>query len=449
MKEFNSSVILEPHFSGKEKSQRLLSKLIKVAVTMILFSAIPEIYYVVVESLFVIGMTLVIFAVAYYLNSEGHTEIAANILILSLSLLLFVQTLQLGTSSYTAVYYLPLVTGVPFIINPNKRWLFLFHLVHVSVLCSLTFIIEDIFFQVEVDKNFTDLNGPINMLCSLFMTAFFMWSMIQDNVKSQKILMIAKQKLEHRNDSLTKINQELDHLVYSISHDLRAPVATALGLIELSKLETDEDKLKYYEGLKENCLKRLDNFILDILNYLKNNRLDISIEEINLNEEINFAIQMNTSFNTEVKVLIEPISVVGFYSDKNRIRIILNNLLSNAFRYARNDGQPKYIRIYGSYEENMLRLSIEDNGVGIHTEYLDKIFMMFFKTDEKSKGSGIGLYITKEAINKLQGDIAVESQKNVGTTFTIMLPNLESRKKEYELDEKNLPPLEYNMKSVF
>ncbi len=404
-------ISVEPYLEGEKKRQRLLSKLIKVAVLLILLSSIPELYYGIVESILLIGITLVIFAVAYYLNKENQTDIAANIIILSLSLLLFVQTLQLGTASFTQVYYLPLVTGIPFILDTKKKVLFIFHLAHVVFFCLASFIIEDVFLHINPPLEFTDMNGPINMLCALFMSAFFMWSMIQDTIKSQSLLMLAKQRLEQRNDSLTKSNQELDHLVYSISHDLRAPIATALGLIEVSRLESDPEKLRYYESLKESSLKRLDNFIIDILNYLKNNRMDLSIEPIDIQAEIQHAIQMNALHNSGVDIKVEEIICDGYYSDRNRIRIILNNLISNALKYTREEAQPKYLQIKPSYDGTHLKLVIQDNGVGIHSEYLDKIFLMFFKTDEKSKGSGIGLYITKEAVNKIFGTIEVESKK--------------------------------------
>lgn len=442
-------ISVEPYLEGEKKRQRLLSKLIKVAVLLILLSSIPELYYGIVESILLIGITLVIFAVAYYLNKENQTDIAANIIILSLSLLLFVQTLQLGTASFTQVYYLPLVTGIPFILDTKKKVLFIFHLAHVVFFCLASFIIEDVFLHINPPLEFTDMNGPINMLCALFMSAFFMWSMIQDTIKSQSLLMLAKQRLEQRNDSLTKSNQELDHLVYSISHDLRAPIATALGLIEVSRLESDPEKLRYYESLKESSLKRLDNFIIDILNYLKNNRMDLSIEPIDIQAEIQHAIQMNALHNSGVDIKVEEIICDGYYSDRNRIRIILNNLISNALKYTREEAQPKYLQIKPSYDGTHLKLVIQDNGVGIHSEYLDKIFLMFFKTDEKSKGSGIGLYITKEAVNKISGTIEVESKKNVGTTFTLLLPNLKDQITSSAVDHLQVEALEKKVHSVF
>jgi hypothetical protein len=104
--------------------------------------------------------------------------------------------------------------------------------------------------------------------------------------------------------------------------------------------------------------------------------------------------------------------------------MILNNTISNAFRYSKSSHNDKTIHIKVKNISPSIEISIADNGVGINKEYIDKIFDMFFKTDEKTKGSGLGLYITKEAVMKIEGKVTVWSEKGVGSIFTITLPNL-------------------------
>ncbi|WP_157446847.1 sensor histidine kinase [Cytophaga aurantiaca] len=289
----------------------------------------------------------------------------------------------------------------------------------------------------QLDEGFTNTNGQINFLCALCQCGFFAWFIIRDHSVSSKLILLSKAKIEYKNARLLKTNSEMDHLVYSISHDLRAPIASALGLIEISKIESDPEKLKYYETLKEACLRRLDNFIFDILNYLKNNRLEIEISPVPLKEEILNSIEMNSVYNENVAVTLDCDYEGEFHTDKNRLRMILNNIISNAFRYSKSTNNDKTVNIKVKNLSPNIEISIADNGVGINKEYIDKIFDMFFKTDEKTKGSGLGLYITKEAITKIQGSITVWSEKGVGSIFTITLPNLKGHvpPKIVELEE--------------
>jgi signal transduction histidine kinase len=325
-------------------------------------------------------------------------------------------------------YFFAEMLGIPFIINKKKkRWL-IFHMILVTIATVSVLLIDQSFLKIRATEDFDILNGPINILMSLFMIGFFVYFMIKDNDKKEEAILEANDLLLKKNDFLEKTNQELDHLVYSISHDLRAPISSALGLIELSKIENEIEQLRYYDGLKEMCLKRLDSFIFDILNYLKNNRLQVNVEKLNIEEEVQFAIEMNRSSNNKIKIELDIKNHLAYYSDRNRLRIIFNNLISNAIRYSNSNEESASIRINATYNEidDEYIVTIEDNGIGIDKEYLPKIFDMFFKTDDKGKGSGLGLYITKEAVIKLNGLISVESQKGVGTTFKLVLPNLKS-----------------------
>ncbi|MBC7450420.1 MAG: HAMP domain-containing histidine kinase [Cytophagales bacterium] len=347
-------------------------------------------------------------------------------MVLLVTSLVFVQCLTTGLGSMVFCYYMPLLIGIPFIIDHKKMGLLLIHMLIPVLLCTYLLFGNAPFADSvqNLSEGFTNLNGRVNTICALIQCGFFAWLIIRDHSISQKLAIVSKLKIEKRNQDLIKTNKEMDHLVYSISHDLRSPIASALGLIEISKLEDDIEKLRYYETLKESCLRRLDHFIIDILNYLKNNRLEIEISHIDIRQEISFAIEMNSGYNEHMTVSIENAHTGDFYTDKNRLRIILNNLISNAYRYAKHGSDDRTITIITKNSGSDLIITISDNGVGINEEYMDKIFDMFFKTDEKSKGSGLGLYITKEALDRLNGTIEVWSEKGVGSSFTIKLPNM-------------------------
>ncbi len=418
------------------KRTRLLDYLIKGASAIIFIATIPELYYWIPDTILIVSIILCIFGICFLLNKKGYTNLSANIVVLTVSFLVFFQSLETGLASLVFCFYMPLLIGIPFIIDNKKIGLILFHMVLPICLCIYNLFLHDTnaHTTVALNEGFTNLNGQVNFICALCQCGFFAWFIIRDHSIAQKQLLISKTKIEYKNKHLSKTNKEMDHLVYSISHDLRAPIASALGLIEISKLETDPEKLKYYESLKETCLKRLDSFILNILNYLKNNRLTLEIENISIKDEILHSIEMNAASNLDVKVTLECDYEGEFYTDKNRLRIILNNLLSNAFRYTKADATEKAIIIKVKFGHPYIEISINDNGVGINPEYISKIFDMFFKTDEKSKGSGLGLYITQEALDRIKGTIIVWSEKNVGSIFTITLPCLKDQKGEIDKD---------------
>ena len=416
----------DPNIESYKKRKRLLDYLIKGASVVVFVATIPEIIYWVTDTLLMVSFILSIFGLCFFLNKKGHTNTAANLIVLTVSFLVFVQCIQTGLSSMVFCFYMPLLIGIPFIIDNKNIALILCHMFIPVALCAYLLFFNQPHPEAtrQLSEGFTNTNGQINFLCALSQCGFFAWFIIRDHSVSQKLLLISKEKIENKNAELIKTNSEMDHLVYSISHDLRAPIASALGLIEISKLETDPEKLKYYEILKEACLRRLDNFIYDILNYLKNNRLGVEISPLSIKDEIYNSIEMNSIYNEHVKVVVECEYEGELYTDKNRIRMILNNIISNAFRYAKPNILDKTIHIRVKNNFPNIEISITDNGVGINKEYMEKIFDMFFKTDEKTKGSGLGLYITKEAIGKIKGTIAVWSEKGVGSIFTITIPDL-------------------------
>ena len=420
----------DPIIESYKKRQRLLDYLIKGASFIVFVATIPEIIYWVTDTLLMVSLILGIFAFCFFLNKKGHTNISANLIVLTVSFLVFVQCIQTGLSSLVFCFYMPLLIGIPFIIDNRNIVLILFHMFLPITLCSYLLFVNQPAAEAtrQLASGFTNTNGKINFLCALSQCGFFAWFIIRDHSISQKLILISKSKIENKNAELLKTNSEMDHLVYSISHDLRAPIASALGLIEISKLETDPEKLRYYEILKEACLRRLDNFIYDILNYLKNNRLGVEISALSIKDEIYNSIEMNSIYNENVKVVVECEYDGEIYTDKNRLRMILNNIISNAFRYAKPNILDKTIHIRVKNNYPSIEVSITDNGVGINKEYMEKIFDMFFKTDEKTKGSGLGLYITKEAIGKIKGSITVWSEKGVGSIFTIVIPDLKDSK---------------------
>lgn len=235
----------------------------------------------------------------------------------------------------------------------------------------------------------------------------------------------AETNLEKRNRELIKTNSELDRFVYSVSHDLRSPLTSILGLISFIETESKEiDTIKHAELIRIS-INRLDDFIKNILSYSRNNRTGLEVEQISLNEMmldiVDSLKRMKEAKGIRFEIEIKEQKL--FYTDRIRFTTIIKNLISNAIKYHKKEEDDRFVKIFGYSDHENFHFSIVDNGIGIDPAYHQKIFEMFFRLSGKD-GSGIGLYIVKDAVEILQGSIEVQSEKGTGTQFNITLKNL-------------------------
>lgn len=240
--------------------------------------------------------------------------------------------------------------------------------------------------------------------------------MAEDELKLQN------EQLLRSNDQLTKINKELDNFVYSVSHNLRAPLSSILGIVNVARMEDGSNDALYFNKI-ESSVQKLDQTIKDILDYSRNGRSEVIREPVDI-QELFFQQFEKLKYLPGVNEIKVDFHVEGsplFYSDGYRIGLIFTNLLANAINYADTRKTEKLIRVRVTVRET-LTIVFEDNGLGIKEDYLPKIFRMFYRGNEKSEGAGLGLYITKEAAEKLGGTISVTSTERIGTTFTVSLP---------------------------
>ncbi len=245
---------------------------------------------------------------------------------------------------------------------------------------------------------------------------------IIDDITERKI---NERQIQKQNDELKKINQELDQFVYSAAHDLRAPIANVLGLVKLLKMEDLNPTAEQYVSLQEKSLDKLDEFIRSIVDYSRNSRLDLLKNEIEFNTYIQEITNQYAYFDNaeQLTVSINVKQNTPFISDPNRLSIVMNNLVSNAVRYMDISKKKPYLKIRVEVNPGEATITVEDNGVGIEKEHLGAIFDLFYRANSDSKGTGIGLYIVKEAVAKLRGKIEVTSDFGKGTTFALRLKN--------------------------
>jgi PAS domain S-box-containing protein len=227
-----------------------------------------------------------------------------------------------------------------------------------------------------------------------------------------------------KNTELEKINKELDQFIYSISHDLRSPLLSIKGLLTLIETSVDDTESKLYHDLIGKSVGRLDNTILEILEYSRNSRVDVHRDEFNLKEMVEQQFQ-DLSYIAEegidFKVFVEGSPTI--VSDKTRIETLLKNLISNAIKYRKKNTSTALVHVKIKQDGELFTIDIIDNGEGISERNQKRVFEMFYRASSSSQGTGLGLAMCQEIVKKLNGEIKLTSELGTGTTITLTLPN--------------------------
>jgi signal transduction histidine kinase len=238
--------------------------------------------------------------------------------------------------------------------------------------------------------------------------------------KTQEIEERGKE-LEIMNKNLVQVNEELDIFLYRSSHDLISPVKSIKGLLGLMKLSKD-DQATYVE-LMEDRINRLERILNEINSYVKNAKRELVITQFNFREliteiwsEIEF---IENAAAIDLQIDVEEDFMLAL--DRDRWKMVLSNLMANAVKYHDYRKPKPFIRI-SVKEGNGYQFNIEDNGQGIKKEYQSRLFEMFYRANEGSNGTGLGLFLVKKVIDSLQGTIEITSTLGVGTRVEITLP---------------------------
>lgn len=270
------------------------------------------------------------------------------------------------------------------------------------------------------------------IMLSILLSKQFSRTFLQLQVANKRLsltneeLSIMNKEIENKHKELKKINTEMDAFVNRTSHDLRAPLTSILGINTLAKEEKNKDTVNKYLAMQEKTLLRMDSLISDIIDFSKNKRLNLELKEIDFTEAVNHSLD-DHAFLYNAQKLTRNVNIKQyekFVSDPRRINIILNNLVSNAIKYADFTKESPEINIDILVVDNMATIEVSDNGIGIEEQHLDKIFTLFYRVTNSSTGSGLGLYIIKETVEKLNGYVIINSKKGDGTSIKVMIPNI-------------------------
>lgn len=277
-----------------------------------------------------------------------------------------------------------------------------------------------------VPDSYIQMSLALNYLIAVTISILIVYFLARLHRESEIRLIEKEKAVTEKNVLLTKLNQELDGFVYSVSHDLRSPLSSILGLTNLAKFSTSKEELVDYMGMIQERIQIQDAFIKDIIEYSRNTRTEPLAEPTDL-YSLTHEVVESLKFNVGADKIHFDIDLPQDFiviTDKNRWKTMLSNLVSNAIKYHDNTKPDQYIKMSANRTNEKILYTVTDNGNGIESQHLEKIFDMFYRASDNSSGSGLGLFITREAAQKLNGTITVTSEQHVGSVFEITIPRI-------------------------
>lgn len=371
-------------------------------------------------------MASFIFA-CYLLNENGRHRLSRIALLTFLNLYFFIYSSLVPPGLGIYLYYFPWIGLAAVVFESNENALrFSFIISSVALLLVLfatnfNILGIDKFDAVDIERSFI-----INMVSSIAVLVFFIAFMVRVNESSESKLHALAEEVRMKNAFLEKTNKELDRFFYSTSHDLKYSLMNIKGILNNAMAEPQTPAvMECFSMLKESTIK-LEDFLRDLIEYSRNSQSDVKVEPVDIRTLADEVVAKFAFVPGADKIKFEKEIHIAYpvETDKLRLTTILTNLVANSIKYHREYLKDPWIRISAHYTNEKLSISVSDNGQGIERDVLPKIFNMFYKGTNKSKGAGLGLYIVKETVEKLKGGISVLSEVNRGTAITIILPTV-------------------------
>ncbi len=241
---------------------------------------------------------------------------------------------------------------------------------------------------------------------------------IESLVEKKEDLEKAVKRVENR-------NYELNQISYRTFHDMKEPMVALVGLIHMIRLETKSESVNVLLNMAEASIKRLDNFSLSLAEYVSVIQKNITKKKFKLRYQIDetiFSLRDWEGYD-KVNIVVEDLTnsmdqEIEF--DPDILSVILKNLITNAIRF-RDVEKDSFIRIKYKAKKDSLLILIQDNGMGMNQHVHQKVTEMFYRGTNESKGSGLGLYMTKILLENCDGRLKIQSKEGVGTDVFIQL----------------------------
>ena len=271
-------------------------------------------------------------------------------------------------------------------------------------------------------ETYIKISFVFNYFISTIISVLSVYFLMSLNKQSEEELIRKENFANQKNAELQKVNEALDRFVYSVSHYLRSPLSSILGLINLAHLTKDPNELVQIIKMIQGRVLAQDNFIREIIDYSRNARTETVVEPLKLKKQVEEVIDIlkfdGQADKIEFKIKIPDECTI--ITDKIRLTVILSNLIGNAIKYHDLTKTNPFIEI--RFQEDSTSVHVEDNGSGVMPQHQQKIFNMFYRGSDRVTGSGLGLFITREAVAKLGGTISLKSVYGEGSTFTVTFP---------------------------
>ncbi|RAI86030.1 hybrid sensor histidine kinase/response regulator [Algoriphagus yeomjeoni] len=249
---------------------------------------------------------------------------------------------------------------------------------------------------------------------------------IKNSIKNAADIYFMRRELKDKNLKLKKLHSEMNQFVYSLSHELRGPLMSISGVSKLAKMELKDPAAMEYFDMIDSATGKLDDYIYKMLDFYRSTKIDNKISEINFKEVVE---QQLVAY--KAKFIIDHIQLdiqinqpSLFYSDDSKIRVILNNLFSNSVQFQKGDQTDNKINLNIEVDEKFATITLSDNGIGIEEKHHLDVFNLFSRATQKNVGTGLGLYMVKEAVEQMGGKVDLYSVFGEGSTFKVVLPSM-------------------------
>ena len=429
---FSSNIRFKEFIIGKDTTpSRLELKRVVLTGYLSLVCVVVSVIYAVLDFFHDVYYAMPSYAVlfimpiiAIFLLKSGSYRAAKVSLMISVNMVVFWAALNDPFETGTFMFFLPVGIGSFAILGFDDQRTGIALAIFTSVLFLLAYFSDLQPFPVaRPSEDYIKLSFVLNYAISLTISVLVVYFLMNLNRFSENELIEKEHFAHHKNLELQKVNDELDRFVYSVSHDLRSPLSSILGLTNLARMTTDPQELDQILSRIQSRVSAQDHFIREIIDYSRNARAEILSEDVILDKLIDEIID-SLKYNANAdKITFRKRIPEGTYLHVDRIRltVVLNNLIGNAIKYHDINKADPFVEI--GFKTEKSAIYVQDNGIGIPREHQERIFDMFYRGSDRSTGSGLGLFISKEAVSKLNGILEVRSVQGEGSTFFIYLPS--------------------------
>jgi signal transduction histidine kinase len=247
---------------------------------------------------------------------------------------------------------------------------------------------------------------------------------LPSSIKNAHMKKMAELEGEKNLKKLVEVNHELKTFMYRASHDIRGPVSSLRGLINLAKIEEYPKEMKKLIFMMDISAEKLDKILIDLIETLGIRDQEIKKTKIDFEKLVNDILKKYDQLSKigSIRFSVDVDTHAAFFSDPHILSMILKRIIENAVKFHNYSTPGSFITINVSEGRNGVNISISDNGSGIKEELTEKVFEMFYRANSESGGTGLGLYLVKIAVEKLGGKVELKSAEQLGTTVNVFLP---------------------------